>query len=227
MSEETTKRRPPAALWLLAVLVLAAGSALVVGRWSGDEGSGAPHAPEATVQASTEEADGPAAPAPPPEPPTLSEDDALRGSIKTVTCSPERAGEALLSNEEMSPSHEAVQAMEGCLDHTASQHRTHRAIELTIVYYLTPDGAVSDTGVGADVDTEEAWKLLEPCVGGYWQTFPPKVSPSDERSFSCVYTWSENTLAGGIASVQAHVARVWAGRDTAPFGSSVVVDEQP
>ena len=216
---------------MVAALAVAAGLAALANHWSGGSEPGSPAQPaqpQAPVVATPTAATPDQAAEDPNEgPPVLSEAEALRGSIKTVSCAPELAGKTSLSTEEMAPSHEAVQAMEGCLDLTVARHRQHRAIRLTIVYYLAPDGSVSDTGIGADVDTAEAWELLEPCARGYWQTYPPKVTPSDEQSFSCAYEWSEASIAGGAASVGAKVARIWAGQDTAIFGSSIAVDQGP
>ena len=158
------------------------------------------------------------------EAPPLSWAAVSRGSIKTVQCSPERAGETVLAETELLPPPEAARAMEGCLDMTADRFPEHHAIQLTIVYYLAPDGTVTQTGVGADVQTAEAWDLLEPCAREYWLAYPPRVSPSDEKSFSCVYRWSQASIGGGVGAVAGHVAKPWAGRDSAPIGQRMKAD---
>ena len=177
--------------------------------------AGAPEGPGDPTPPSEAAVTEPAAPAP------LTDAEALKGSIKTVSCTSEGAGTRLLSREAMSPTHEAVQAMEGCLDLTAARFEGHFAIELSIVYYLAPEGTVNQTGVGADVNTPEAWDLLQNCAADYWQTYPPTLEPSDEKSFSCVYAWSQNSIAGGVTSVRPAVTRSFAGREARPFGSSV------
>ena len=161
---------------------------------------------------------------PVPEQPALSAEDARRGSIKTITCTPELAGQSVLPQAEMLPPPEAAHAMEGCLDLTAAKHPGHHAIELTIVYYLAPDGTVNETGVGADVLSVQAWEQLEPCAREYWRAYPPEVSPSTEKSFSCAYRWSEGSIAGGLGAMAGHVARVWSGREAEPFGASVTAE---
>jgi hypothetical protein len=217
MENEGTHKKRHGVAWLLGI----AGCAIAaVAYWPADRPDVAPS--ESRVAAGpAEEATTPASIEAEPEPmPPLTEAEALRGTIKTVSCMPEGAGTSTLSRAEMFPPHEAVQAMEGCLDMTSARHPEHRAIQMSVVFYLVPDGSVSQTGVGADVDTAEAWELLQPCASSYWQAFAPTVKPTDEKSFTCVYHWSENSIGGGIASVRAPIAHVWSGRDTAQFGAS-------
>ena len=152
---------------------------------------------------------------------TLTEAESLRGSIKSVSCFPERAGQDVLSNEEITPTREGIQAMEGCMDLVGLRHPDQAAIQLTTVFYLDQDGTVTQTGVGADVRTPEAWDLLEPCARDYWLANAPRVRPSDEKSFSCTYSWSKWSLTGGVHRVGAHIPSVLSGRGTHAFGTSV------
>ena len=152
---------------------------------------------------------------------TLTEAESLQGSIKSVSCFPERAGDDVLSNEELTPTREGIQAMEGCMDLVGLRHPDQAAIQLTTVFYLSPDGTVTQTGVGADVRTPEAWDLLEPCARDYWLANAPRVRPSDEKSFSCTYSWSKWSLTGGVHRVGAHIPSVLSGRGTHAFGTSV------
>ena len=155
------------------------------------------------------------------EVPSLSEEEALRGSIKSISCFPEFAGKDVLSTDELTPTREGIQAMEGCLDLVGARQPEEAAIELTTVFYLSPDGSVFETGVGADVGSLEAWDILEPCAREYWLANAPKVRASDEKSFSCVYSWSAWSLLGGVHRVGAQVPSVLSGRGSVAFGTSV------
>ena len=151
----------------------------------------------------------------------LSEEDALKASIKSISCFPEMAGKDVLPREELAPSLEGIQAMEGCLDLVGARFPQQSAIELTTVFYLSPDGSVFETGVGADVATLEAWDLLEPCAREYWLANPPKLRASDEKSFSCVYSWSMWSLRGAVHRIGAQVPSVLSGRGAMAFGTRV------
>ena len=152
------------------------------------------------------------------EAPALTLAESARGSIKTIRCMQEQAGQDKVADSEMAPPPEAVGAMEGCLDMTAARFPAHDGINLSVVYYLVPDGSVGNTGVGADVLTGEAWDLILPCVTEYWLAFPPKLSPTDEKSYTCTFNWSRETVAGGLFAFKAEIERVWAGRDAPPIG---------
>jgi hypothetical protein len=152
---------------------------------------------------------------------SLSEEESLQGSIKSVSCFPEGAGSDVLSTAELTPPRAGIQAMEGCLDLVGARHPEQAAIQLTTVFYLAPDGTVSQTGVGADVASPKAWNLLEPCARDYWFENAPRVRASDEKSFSCVYSWSRWSLAGGVNRVGSYVPSVLSGHGTVAFGTSV------
>ena len=152
---------------------------------------------------------------------TLTDEEALRASIKSISCFPEFAGKDVLTTDELTPTREGIQAMEGCLDLVGARFPQEASVELTTVFYLSPDGSVFETGVGADVGSLEAWDVLEPCAREYWLANAPKVRASDEKSFSCVYSWSVWSLTGGVHRVGAQVPSVLSGRGSVAFGKRV------
>ncbi|MGB0589523.1 MAG: hypothetical protein ACPGU1_07590 [Myxococcota bacterium] len=220
---------------LILPAVLLVGGALAWAPWSAEPGSGSAPVEVETGgnEAASESSTDTAQPAQPAEADgerkgegeggtfSLTEAESLQGSIKSVFCFPEGAGVDVLSTADLTPPSAGIQAMEGCLDLVGARHPSQAAIQLTTVFYLAPDGTVTQTGVGADVATPEAYDLLEPCARDYWLANAPRVRPSDEKSFSCVYSWSKWSLTGGVHRVGAHIPSVLSGRGTHAFGSSV------
>ena len=213
---------------LILTAVILVGGALTWALWNAEPGSGAspggvetgvgeapPESSTGTTPLTEAKAGGES------DAFSLTEAESLQGSIKSVFCFPEGAGVDVLSTADLTPTSAGIQAMEGCLDLVGARHPSQAAIQLTTVFYLAPDGTVTQTGVGADVATPEAYDLLEPCARDYWLANAPRVRPSDEKSFSCVYSWSKWSLTGGVHRVGAHVPSVLSGRGTHTFGASV------
>ena len=132
-----------------------------------------------------------------------------RGSIRWVNCKPEGVGAEPLTDAEMQPTFEALEVMENCLADTYVADPSHVAINVSVVFYLAPDGSINETGCGADVRSEDAWSTLQGCVLDYWTVNPPTVAATDEKTFTCRYWWSREELLGGLRVASPLMLDVW------------------
>ena len=135
-----------------------------------------------------------------------------RGTIRWVNCKPEGVGAEPLTDAEMQPTFEALEVMENCLADTYVADPSHAAINVSVVFYLAPDGSINETGCGADVRSEAAWSTLQECVLDYWTVNPPTVAPTDEKTFTCRYWWSREELLGGLRLASPLMLDVWFSR---------------